>query len=95
MVDEQPHDRLSVETFVFGVISLVSLPGGALLCWLGFRGKLADTSDGENLISGLAFLVIGIVPPALTLASWVCDRRPVDRRRGFEVEQKRDGEKSR
>jgi hypothetical protein len=83
----------SVETVVFGVISVASLPGGVFLCWLGLRGGFLDTSYRENVLAGLAFLIIGFVPPALAFASWVCDKRGPEQR-GFEVRRMRDSGKA-
>lgn len=76
--------RASVETIVFGAVAVASVPGGVLLGWLGFRGALLDTSYRENVLAGLALLLIGLAPAGLTVAGWVCDRREV-RGRGFGV----------
>lgn len=88
-----PMARLTVQTIVFCTCSMVSLPGGVFVCWLGFRGRFLDASDSENALAGLAFLVIGLVPPALAIASRVCHKR-VPEQRAFEVGRRRDGGKA-
>ena len=85
--------RTSVGTVVFAAISVASLPGGVILCWLGLRGGLLDASDRESVLAGLALLLFGSIPPVLALASWNCDKRDA-RRRGFEIPPRRGGEKA-
>ena len=85
--------RTSVETIVFGAISVISLPGAVILCWLGLRGEFLDAGYRENVLAGFAFLLFGSIPPALALASWICDKGQA-RRRGFEVPTRRGGEKA-
>ncbi|HEX8323277.1 MAG TPA: hypothetical protein VF595_05115 [Tepidisphaeraceae bacterium] len=83
----------SLETIVFGAMSVISLPGGVGACWLGFHGEFIDASYRENVCGGFAFLVIGLVPPVLTFASWVCDKPRPDQK-DFDVARHCDSGKA-
>jgi hypothetical protein len=52
------------------LISCVSLPFGCTIGALGLSGRLADAERSVNVHAGVAWLVIGLIPPML-LGLWL------------------------